>query len=63
MISYKSYKSKEEWLALRRELGIGGSDAGAVIGLNPYKSAYALWAEKTGRVPGFEGNTRTAVGS
>ena len=63
MISYKKYDSKEEWLELRRKLGIGGSDAGAVIGLNPYKSAYALWAEKTGRVPEFEGNTRTAVGS
>ena len=27
--------SKEDWLKLRKQ-GIGGSDAGAVCGLNPY---------------------------
>lgn len=63
MINEIAYKDKEEWLALRKKLGIGGSDAGAVIGLNPYKSAYTLWAEKTGRIPEFEGNLTTEVGS
>ena len=57
-----AYNSKEEWLSLRRHF-IGGSDAGAVVGLNPYKSAYTLWAEKTGKVPEFEGNLITEVGS
>jgi putative phage-type endonuclease len=41
--------SHEEWLAARNKT-IGGSDAGAIMGLNPYKSAYALWAEKTGKI-------------
>lgn len=63
MIKEIAYQNKEEWLKLRRELGIGGSDAGAVIGFNPYKSAYTLWAEKTNRVPEFEGNLTTEVGS
>lgn len=63
MINEIAYKDKEEWLALRKQLGIGGSEAGAVIGLNPYKSAYALWAEKTGRVAEFGGNLITEVGS
>lgn len=63
MIREISYNSKEEWLALRKKLGVGGSDAGAVIGMNPYKSAYTLWAEKTGRIPEFEGNLITEVGS
>lgn len=63
MINEIAYKDKEEWLALRKKLGIGGSDAGAVIGLNPYKSAYTLWAEKTGRIPEFEGNLTTEAGS
>jgi putative phage-type endonuclease len=63
MINEIAYANKEEWLKLRRELGIGGSDAGAVIGFNPYKSAYTLWAEKTGKVPEFEGNLTTEVGS
>lgn len=41
--------SEERWHALRR-LGLGGSDASAVMGVNPWKSSYALWAEKSGRV-------------
>lgn len=41
--------SKEEWTALRSTT-IGGSDAAAILGLNPHKSPYALWAEKTGKV-------------
>ena len=39
----------EEWRD-RRSKTIGGSDAGALLGLNPFKSPYALWAEKTGKV-------------
>lgn len=62
MISEIPYNNKEEWLSLRRNF-IGGSDAGAVVGLNPYKSAYTLWAEKTGKIPEFEGNLITEVGS
>lgn len=42
--------SRGEWVSARMG-SIGGSDAGALIGLNPYKSPYALWAEKTGKVP------------
>lgn len=41
--------SKAEWTALRSDT-IGGSDAAAILGLSPYKSPYALWAEKTGKV-------------
>ena len=52
----------EEWLALRKKY-IGGSDAAAVVGLNTFSSPYALWAEKTGRVPGFDGNLATEVGT
>lgn len=63
MIKEISYNSKEEWLELRKKLGVGGSEAGAVIGMNPYKSAYTLWAEKTGRAAEFEGNLITEVGS
>lgn len=44
-----SNMSKEEWTKLRSTT-IGGSDAASIIGLNPHKSAYALWAEKTGKV-------------
>lgn len=38
---------RQQWLRARSR-GIGGSDAGAVIGLNKYKSNVRLWEEKTG---------------
>ena len=39
-----------EW-HLQRRYAIGGSEVGTILGLNPYESAYALWAKKTGRIP------------
>ena len=42
-------ETREEWLENRMK-GIGGSDAGAILGFNPYKSPYYLWCEKTGRI-------------
>ena len=41
--------SRAEWLEERRK-GIGGSDAAAVAGLNPWKSAAAVYLEKVGEV-------------
>ena len=38
---------REDWLALRRQ-GLGGSDAGAVCGLNPYTTSMDVFADKTG---------------
>lgn len=62
MITKVKTESHEEWLKLRSQY-IGGSDAAAVVGLNAYASPYSLWAEKTGRVPGFSGNLATEVGT
>ncbi|MBR1703055.1 MAG: YqaJ viral recombinase family protein [Lachnospiraceae bacterium] len=36
----------EEWLRLRKT-GIGGSDAGAIAGVNPYSSAMKVFQDKT----------------
>lgn len=41
--------SRAHWLEVRKT-GIGGSDAAAAVGLNPYKSLPELWMEKTGKV-------------
>ena len=38
--------SHEEWLRYRK-LGIGGSDAGAICGLNPYVTAMQVYRDKT----------------
>lgn len=62
MIREVKTNSHEEWLELRGKT-IGGSDAGAIAGLNPRQSAYSLWAEKMGKIPAFEGNLTTEVGS
>lgn len=54
--------SNDEWLEARKG-GIGGSDAGTIVGVNKYKSAYALWGEKTNIVPTeFSGNDATDWG-
>ncbi len=37
---------REQWLEYRKN-GIGGSDAGAVCGVNPYKSPFTVYMEKT----------------
>lgn len=37
--------SREEWLKLRKT-GIGGSDAGAICGLNPYSSPMSVYQDK-----------------
>ena len=38
--------SREDWLQLRKS-GIGGSDAGAICGLNPYSSPMSVYRDKT----------------
>lgn len=37
-----------EWMQLRKS-GLGGSDAGTVLGFNSYKTPYQLYLEKTGQ--------------
>ena len=39
-----------DWLE-QRKLGIGGSDASVVCGINRYKSPVELWMEKTNQLP------------
>lgn len=45
--------SRHEWL-LERQKGIGGSDAGVILGINKYRTAFELWLEKTGQVDPME---------
>jgi putative phage-type endonuclease len=54
--------SREEWLTVRKT-GIGSSDAGAAVGLNPYQSQLELWLIKTGRdgdLPKIDPNDETS---
>ena len=47
ILTAKQGEDRNKWLLVRNK-GIGGSDAGAILGLNPYKKPYKLWLEKTG---------------
>lgn len=57
ILSVKDAEDHEKWLETR-DLGIGGSDAAVIMGMNPYKSPYQLWLEKTGQAeaPDLSGN-------
>ena len=54
--------SHEGWLEERKK-SLGGSDVGAVLGMSEYSSPYTIWAEKTGKLPPFEGNEWTRLGN
>ena len=41
------FENREQWLTERTK-GIGGSDASAILGNNPYKTSKDLWEEKKG---------------
>lgn len=48
LMTVEDMQDREKWLKAR-EAGIGGSDAAAIVGLTPWKSAFQLWLEKTGQ--------------
>lgn len=54
--------SKEEWLK-HRQAGIGGSDASAVAGLNPWKTAVQIYIDKKEENPKEIKNFRMNLGS
>ena len=62
-MTYVSTKdmSRADWLE-RRKHSIGGSDAGAILGLSKYSSPMSVWGEKTGRIPPEEDNEAMRLG-
>lgn len=54
--------SNSDFHAERRS-GLGGSDLGAILGLNPWRTPFAVWQEKTGRAEPFVGNLQTRFGT
>lgn len=48
ILTVEQSKDRKKWLETRRH-GIGGSDAGVVMGVNPYRGRLSLWMEKTGQ--------------
>lgn len=44
---------RAEWLALRK---LGSSDAAAICGLNPWRTPFQVWLDRTGQAPEIEDN-------
>lgn len=50
MFKIKDKKKDQEAFRLSRMGAVGGSDVAAILGTSPWRTAYSLWLEKTGRV-------------
>jgi len=48
--------------AVDRSTGLGGTDISAIVGLSPYKTAFDVWAEKTGQLAPKPPNKRMRFG-
>jgi putative phage-type endonuclease len=57
-----SRDAQERAFQEERRTGLGGSDVGVILGLDPYRTPFELWQEKTGRSASFEGNLATRFG-
>lgn len=53
--------SREQWLEYRR-MGIGGSDAAAILGMNAYRSPLMVYADKTGQTTDDFDNEAMRIG-
>ena len=63
VLANTSAMSRLEWLRCRT-MGIGGSDVSVIAGINPYRSVYQLWLEKTSQVePAESGSEVTHFGT
>lgn len=52
-----------EAVGFDRNSGVGSSDVGAILGVNPYRTGVDVWLEKRGLVPSFTGNEATKWGA
>lgn len=49
IMTVEEMQDRKKWESMRN-IGIGGSDASTIAGINRWKSPYQLWLEKTGQV-------------
>lgn len=54
-------KDRDEWLK-HREQGIGSSEVGTILGVNPFQTPYQLWCRKKGITPPIEENEAMKAG-
>ena len=61
MATLNQFKSRKDWLEARKG-GIGGSDAAAILGVDPYRSALEVYCDKIGIAEPKEDNDATKWG-
>jgi len=54
---------KEEWRKLRRELGIGGSEAAAILGQSKFSTPLRVYLDKLGKAPEVEESEAIRIGN
>lgn len=50
-VNKKTLRRTKDWGLPSRTKGVGSGDAPTILGISPWKSAYKLFMEKTGRIP------------
>jgi putative phage-type endonuclease len=58
----KAPEAREDWLAERRKR-LGATDVSAIIGINPYRTAYEVWLDKLDMLEPWSGNDATDLGN
>jgi putative phage-type endonuclease len=61
MIKLEAATDRERWLMDRRSR-MGATDVSAILGINPYRTAYEVWLDKRGLLTNWEGNDATRLG-
>lgn len=54
-------QNQDEWLHNRRQV-ITGTEISAIMGMNPYKTRFDLWLDKTGQLDPIEDNEAMRIG-
>lgn len=62
MVQLSPAPDRAQWLE-ERKTRLGATDVSAILGLNPYRTAYEAWLDKKGLLENWEGNDATYLGS
>lgn len=62
MLKLSPAPNRAQWLEERKSR-LGATDVSAVLGINPYRTAYEVWLDKRGQLEAWEGNDATYLGS
>lgn len=62
-LKFLTFKSHDEWLTKRREIGIGGSESSAILGLSPWSCSAKVFYEKLGFAPEKKSSLPMIIGN